>query len=74
MRRRPLRVLSGGRLLRRNYPPDAELGVLDSLVPQQGPNYALAKRVHRWRATAARAAGGSASLLRGAADPDPPRC
>ncbi len=27
-----------------------ELGVLDNLVPQQGPNYVLAKRIQRWRA------------------------
>jgi hypothetical protein len=60
--RRPLRVVSGGRLLRRNYPPDADPGVNDSLVPQQGPNYALAKRLQRWRATAARAAGTAVSL------------
>jgi len=31
--------------------------VNDSLIPQQGPNYALAKRVQRWRAAVARAAG-----------------
>lgn len=55
--RRPLRVLSGGRLLRRNYPPDADPGINDSLVPQQGPNYALAKRLQRWRATVARQDG-----------------
>jgi hypothetical protein len=60
--RRPLRVVSGGRLLRRNYPPDADPGINDSLVPQQGPNYALAKRLQRWRATAARAAGTPVSL------------
>jgi hypothetical protein len=54
---RPMRLLSGGRLLQRNYTPDADPGVTDSLVPQQGPNYALAKRVHRWRATVARAEG-----------------
>lgn len=65
--RRPLRVASRGRLLRRNYAPDAAdrlpedstpgPGVNDSLVPQQGPNYALAKRLQRWRATVARDAG-----------------
>jgi hypothetical protein len=32
-------------------------GVSDCLVPQQGPNYALAKALQRWRATAARDAG-----------------
>ena len=45
-----LRTLSGGRLLRRAYTPGAEPGINDSLVSQQGPNHALAKRLHRWRA------------------------
>ncbi|MBW3621129.1 MAG: hypothetical protein KY461_12865, partial [Actinobacteria bacterium] len=30
-----------------------ELGIADSLVVQQGPNYALAKRLQRWRALVA---------------------
>ncbi|MFO6452393.1 MULTISPECIES: hypothetical protein [unclassified Aeromicrobium] len=60
--RAPFRMLSGGRLLQRNYPPDVEIGVCDSLVPQQGPNYALAKRVQRWRAAAARHDGATVSL------------
>ncbi|WP_312033902.1 hypothetical protein [Actinoplanes sp. TBRC 11911] len=47
-------TLSGGRLLRRNYPEDADPGINDSIVLQQGPNYALAKRIQRWRATVAR--------------------
>lgn len=38
------------------------LGVADCLVPQQGPNYALAKRLQRWRAVVARAAGTRVSL------------
>ena len=59
---RPLRTLSGGRLLRRAYVPGADPGVNDSLVPQQGPNYALAKRLQRWRATLAREAGTTVSL------------
>ncbi len=58
----PLRTLSGGRLLRRAYPPSADPGINDSLVPQQGPNYALAKRLQRWRATLARAGGGTVSM------------
>jgi len=37
-------------------------GINDSLVPQQGPNYALAKRLQRWRATTARAGGTPVSL------------
>ena len=60
--RRPLRMVSGGRLLARNYPPDADPGINDSLVAQQGPNYALAKRLQRWRATATRADGRPVSL------------
>ena len=59
---RPLRTLSGGRLLRRQYAAGSDPGINDSLVPQQGPNYALAKRVHRWRATAARADGALVSM------------
>ncbi|HTW02615.1 MAG TPA: hypothetical protein VMF87_20085 [Streptosporangiaceae bacterium] len=59
---RPLRTLSGGRLLRRAYVPGADPGVCDSLVSQQGPNYALAKRLQRWRATLAREAGATVSL------------
>jgi hypothetical protein len=57
-----LRALSGGRLLRRNYAPGSDPGLNDSLVPQQGPNYALAKRLQRWRATVARRQGVSVSL------------
>jgi hypothetical protein len=36
--------------------------VHDALVPQQGPNYALAKRLQRWRAAVARDAGTTVSL------------
>jgi len=32
-------------------------GICDALVAQQGPNYALAKRIQRWRATSARLTG-----------------
>jgi hypothetical protein len=60
--RRPLHIFSGGRLLRRNYAPGADPGICDSVVPQQGPNYALAKRLQRWRATDARAAGALVSF------------
>jgi hypothetical protein len=56
-RARVTAALSGHRLLRPNYPDGAEPGVNDSLVPQQGPNYALAKRIQRWRATVARPDG-----------------
>lgn len=60
--RAPIRTLSGGRLLRRNYRPDALPGINDSIVPQQGPNYLLGKRIHRWRAATARASGGTVSF------------
>ncbi len=59
---RPLRTLSGGRLLRRAYVPGSEPGINDALVPQQGPNYALAKRLQRWRATVAREQGRTVSM------------
>lgn len=59
---RPLRTLSGGRLLRRAYAVGVDPGINDSLVPQQGPNYALAKRLQRWRATVARRDGVLVSL------------
>ena len=59
---RPLRTLSGGRLLRRAYLPGADPGISDSLVAQQGPNYALAKRLQRWRAALARDGGSTVSL------------
>ena len=57
-----LHAMSGGRLLHRAYPPDAEPGICDSLITQQGPNYALAKRAQRWRATLAREDGAIVSL------------
>ena len=34
----------------------------DALVPQQGPSYALAKRVQRWRAAVARADGSTVAF------------
>ena len=61
----PLRLL---RQFEPNYPAiyaDArgrEFGINDSLVPQQGPNYALAKRLQRWRALVARSAGTPVSV------------
>lgn len=61
---RPMaRLLSGGRLLRRNYVPGSEPGLNDSMVLQQGPNYLLAKRIQRWRATVARRDGHQVSML-----------
>ena len=35
-------------------PPGEDPGINDSVVLQQGPNYLLAKRIQRWRATSAR--------------------
>jgi hypothetical protein len=58
--RLPLRAVSGGRLLVPNYP--GGVPVCDSLVPQQGPNYALAKRLQRWRGAVARDEGIPVSL------------
>lgn len=43
-------------------PDDREIGINDSLIPQQGPNYALAKRIQRWRAISARASGTPVSI------------
>lgn len=59
---RPLRWVSRGRLLHRNYPPGADPGIADCLVPQQGPNYALAKRIQRWRACVETAEGRQVSF------------
>ena len=59
----PLRVATGSRVFAPNYPElleDAEggpVGITDCLVVQQGPNYALAKRLQRWRATLTHQAG-----------------
>jgi len=51
----PLKALSGGRLYRPAY---AEaVPVADALIEQQGPNYAVAKRLQRWRGLCAQAAG-----------------
>ncbi|MGL4178314.1 MAG: hypothetical protein ACRCSN_19840 [Dermatophilaceae bacterium] len=58
----PLRAVSGGRLLRRNYVPGESPGVNDSVVLQQGPNYLLAKRIQRWRATTAQQQGAVVSF------------
>jgi hypothetical protein len=63
----PVRALSRGRAYAR-APEALETGddgrrwaLADGLVPQQGPNYALAKRLQRWRAALARADGGLVS-------------
>jgi hypothetical protein len=65
---RPLGRLSGGRVFEPHYArsayPDRQppFGIADNLVVRQGPNYALAKRLQRWRATVAREDGVTASL------------
>lgn len=62
------RTLTAGRLLVPNYRATVEtdsgeqVGVADSLVRQQGPNYALAKRLQRWRALSTHAAGGHGAI------------
>ncbi len=43
----PVQLLSAGRFYRPAYADGAP--VADALVTQQGPNYALAKRLQRWR-------------------------
>ncbi|MCW2615501.1 MAG: hypothetical protein JWN08_2495 [Frankiales bacterium] len=59
----PVRAVSRGGLYEPAYrtvvdrPDGSSVGIADVLVPQQGPNYTLAKRVQRWRAVAAQADG-----------------
>ena len=60
---RPARLLSRGALYAPAYTvtvqreDGSQVGIADVLVPQQGPNYTLAKRLQRWRAVAAHADG-----------------
>lgn len=51
--RTPARLVSGGRVLQPNYPAESAFGICDATVPQQGPYYALAKQLQRWRAAMA---------------------
>ena len=59
----PARAASRGSLYAPAYATVVErqdgtrAGIADVLVPQQGPNYTLAKRIQRWRAVAAQAEG-----------------
>ena len=59
----PARAVSRGGLYAPSYAvtvareDGSEVGIADVLVPQQGPNYTLAKRLQRWRAVAAHADG-----------------
>lgn len=65
---RGLHTVTGGRAFVPNYQKTVtaedgrELGIADSLVLQQGPNYALAKRLQRWRALVARQDGHFSSV------------
>lgn len=54
--------VSGKRLIQPNYRGATTPEMVDSLVPQQGPNYALGKRIHRWQATAQWAQGRPVSM------------
>jgi len=64
----PIRLASGDRLFHENVEaierPEhgPAFGLVDALVVEQGPNYALAKRLQQWRAILAREAGHVASL------------
>ena len=57
------RIATGGRVFQPNYASRIQgedgrsWGISDALVPQQGPNYALAKMLQRWRATVSREEG-----------------
>ncbi|MDX1658258.1 MAG: hypothetical protein R3343_05515 [Nitriliruptorales bacterium] len=66
--RRTIGRLSGQRLFAPNYPendggrrPD-QRRVVDCQISQQGCNYSLAKRLHRWRARLARQRGAVSSI------------
>ena len=57
------RGLAGRRVFRPNYAEmqtmstGRRFGLFDGLITQQGPNYALAKRIQQWRALRARESG-----------------
>jgi hypothetical protein len=56
----PFKALSGGRLYRPAY--TGVVPVADALVAQQGPNYAVAKRLQRWRGVLGNADGEKVSF------------
>ncbi len=64
----PMRAMTGGRAFVPTYRDTLTtddgrvVGIADSLVVQQGPNYALAKRLQRWRALVARQDGAFSSV------------
>ncbi len=72
----PLRLASGDRLFHPNVERIEQpahgptYGLVDSIVVEQGPNYALAKRLQQWRALLARDAGTPKLDQRGAFDND----
>ena len=57
-----LRTATGGRLLQPAYRDAADPALVDALASVQGPNYALAKRIQRWRACLDAAAGTTVSM------------
>lgn len=60
--RASVRLLSAGRALQPHYGHETTGPTLcDSTLPQQGPNYLLAKHIQRWRCSVHRAGGGLAS-------------
>jgi hypothetical protein len=59
---RLVHAVSRGRYLRPTYSglshaEVGDFGMVNALIPEQGPNYALAKRLQRWRMIVARADG-----------------
>ncbi|WP_182347957.1 hypothetical protein [Tomitella gaofuii] len=60
----PLRVAGRGALFEPSYKSvhDDGTAVADILVPQQGPSYAMAKRLQRWRGISAERAGHTVSF------------
>lgn len=65
---KPLHLAAGERFFQPNIecllegPGGKRYGLVDSLVLEQGPNYALAKRLQQWRALTARSVGKRVSL------------
>jgi len=63
----PIRLFGGNRYLVKNGLPQVttqsgkKISYVDGIVVQQGPNYALAKRMQHWRAIVARAGGSRVS-------------
>lgn len=55
----PARALGRGRLFAPAYRGvvDGQPGIADVLIPQQGPSYALAKRLQRWRGVVGEGSG-----------------